>query len=531
MAQVQNFSEVRDRSMKGNLLPIEYSPNPYYADVEVWVKTPSNEKIMLSMMKGEEPRPQYVKEFSYSTFAGDDIANRATFTFIDEEWDYIEGLLAGHNNSGAYMYFNFGYTTPEGSPLRSPTYQCKVKSLSTSFGIDHVELRVETFSCILQGEGGEKEVNMSWGPETVCDWPEGRPNKEGTIVKGEPIPEGGRIYPKLGMTASQILQELAWKNSYWPDIEPTLEILVEDDLEGTEEVNKIFNQARQSDLNFIKNTLLPLCVSKTNKSGYTIAFSDFAAPNQTSEMPSPKETEHVMSVRPIAIGAKAKFEYVFMREKMSSVISFSAAVVSPLVIPLGAQEMAAASVNQVTDEKGASVQSDITTAEKEIMDRMTFLFDGSQNANVWTKSMIKPFYNAREAWAVSYQRFISMFNRQMTGVLVIVGHPPGKERESFLEGYGPMAGDVIRVLNPKPNGMLHYSSGLYYIKEMTHTITSGSFTTTMQLWKNTIREPEFGGEGTTPAHGETPPDLGGEGPQQQQPTATFVPAEARLPPG
>ena len=83
--------------------------------------------------------------------------------------------------------------------------------------------------------------------------------------------------------------------------------------------------------------------------------------------------------------------------------------------------------------------------------------------------------NARADW----QR---MFDHQLEGTIVVVGDTSLKPEQN------------IEVIVLMPNGTPHYTSGVYRVNKVTHTITPGKFETKMELMSNGIvNATEYGG--------------------------------------
>jgi hypothetical protein len=434
-------------------------------------------------------------------------ANRLNLTLVDPEWDFLEGLLAP-DFKGATMYFDFGYTSagtenPDSYPLRSPFYQVRVINITPSFEIDHVRLSVEALSAPIgskDGEGGQGSINFKWGPGSEATWNRGEENRTPDGLP-DPIaaPAGTPRLYREGLTIAQLVQEIAWKHNLIPVIKDTEPLLFTDQLEGSEEINKIWTQDHSSDLAFIKNALLPHANVKGRPlAGYTLRMSDDV---DMAAIQAGKPV-HKLLFYPMALDAPPKFEYVFMRGKDSAVVSFTPELDNWTMVGVGAAGSQTPSNDHVTGSRAISQFSNELTPEKKITDRATWTREGNQGVSKWYRAFPGAYRTHAQAYAFGNQRFTDMFNRQITATLVVQGHPPGPSGTAARGSFGPQVSDMIQVVVPKKDGTLHYTSGLYIVQDITHTISGGTFTTTLKLLKNALRSNEKNLIATAEAVGE-----------------------------
>jgi hypothetical protein len=468
--------------LSGGVEP-SYAPNPYYADVHLWIKSESEGTKDIQSVP-----PEVIQEFSY-THTIENAANQFSMTLIDTDWDVLEKRLLDARDM---IFFQFGYTNGS-PPLRSPIFCLGVQSIQPSFSIDHVQLKIEGLSAGVLNNGreaGAYEGAYTWGPGTKCHWGRGSPNTPEEIQV--PVDTGQyREYPK-GMTIAQIAQEIAWRSGLKPVIDATFDLLHTDLLEGTNQAQRTFVQTRSTDLAFLKHYLLPNCVrAKDRRGGFTLyikdALGDDVSMDAVADSPT-REPGWELHLHPRRYEDPAEFEFVYMRDQMSSVIDFTPELDIVTMLSLGAGEVGAPTTDQTTGMRTVPAASLLSDQDTVLMGRYAKLFGSGGwtrvgESNVWKpvssrigKSVIVPSRNFSQGRAQAKQRFIEMFDQSIVASMTVQGDPRLEPNK------------VARVLILKPDGDLHYTSGLYLMTEITHTISGGNYHCAIKLIKNAIDE-------------------------------------------
>lgn len=482
----------------------QYSPSPYHASVRLFLSGGSgNQSLNLTPIP-----PDKLVDFSYMMMGGPGLSggNEASFTLVDTEWEYLEGLLAP-DRLGTTLFFDFGYTTsgapfPSGIPLRSPWYQVTVHSVVPSFAIDHVRLSIRCLSPMISslgGEGGQNKVTMNWGPGTECTWDVGETNRDYVTRQPKPIDYPADRKYKEGMTVAQIVQEIAWKHRMIPFIEDTKVIPATDLLESTDPVAKTENQVRSSDLAFIKHCLLDKAMKKTDLDAtYTLSVTDMvpdvslAQSAQVTGKGSPGWELHFHPIRngekensTFSTESEGKYTYVFMRGQNSSVVEL-AIDISGLDAYIGGAAGCSASVtNMTTGGRSVHLLSNLTTPDKFVDDRAIQFRNGAETPSKYYQALYNGYLNSGHAYIAGRRRFIDMYNQVINATMTIQGHPPGNPNAPKATD-GPQPGDTVLIYIPLKDGTPHYASGYYRIQTQTHVIQGGQYLQTMTLMRNAM---------------------------------------------
>lgn len=390
------------------LTPPSYGQPDHLAFAWVWING-----VDVSLSSG---RPNYLVELDYSRIA-DRGGNRLTVCFFDIDYDYIEGLIT--KSPEHQIDFQYGYT--EG--LRSPKYCCKIINYKPIFTIDGVKIIIEALS---HGYSINEDPT-----QTKDEW------------------EGKRI--------DEIVNEICDKRGWDKDVDICKEILENDSLLSTELVQKRFKQGRMRDIQFILEVLAPHAVREEDKSGdYRVYFDD---------------AELKLHFHPPRLEDPPVRTFIYMRDKMSEVISFSPDISGAVIMGAGGGTAGMSFIHRQDGAVEEVLHNNQTTPEK------TVIGGSLTEEKIWenerySATVIGNCRDKEQADILVRDRWFRMFNLGFGGELQIHGDPR----------LNPF--DVIKVMVITRDGGIHYSSGLYQVINIQDNISGGTFTSNLKLIRN-----------------------------------------------
>lgn len=392
----------------------------------------------MSLDPGEVPNPHIA--FAWLTIAGvsvtvDDFTGRprhlesfhvrfgteqiGTFEFVlfDPLYDFIESLVA---QSHGQCTFQFGYTTG----ATSPVYSGFIMEYVPQFLMDGIRIHVKGMALGLNCH--KKIKTRAW--------------------KGKKI--------------SEIVTEIATDNGFKPVVDTTNKVEVQEDLDTTEQKDKIWQQ-HHTDLNFILTKLQRQAERASDgASGYVLYF-DY----EKSELHFHPPKNEEAPVR--------TFKW---REKMKDILSFephyNGGLLASLLWGSSSQAPSTDLTNTETQPNlksqtvggGGGPQTDPSkTKTEKPSSEVAFQSNGrdySVQPDQYFGLRAAKYWWYRYAWIAAF-----------TGTLNIVGNPLVKPFKKY------------DIQMQKPDGSLHWTSGLYWCNGIEHSINGGEYQTNLSLWR------------------------------------------------
>ena len=400
------------------LPPPTYCPNPVLA--YVWIRI--NGVDITIPTQG----PRKLTGFSYSRI-GDKGGNRATISFFDENWDEVENPIVS-SSTFPEITFRYGYT----DGLQSPDFTGLIYDYKPVFAIDGTKIVVEVISVGFQ-DGADRLKSRTW----------------------------------KGMDIHEIVAAIAREHSWNSEIDETRSILDNDGIESSLVEKKVFHQSNVRDLQFIITCLTPFAVRKTDKTAdYKVWLDDRT---NTLHFHPPRFEESEVAT------------FVFMRDRMSEVISFSPDMRGQLNLRLGAGVAGTPYLDSQTGQYGTVVHTNATTPEKTLLGG-PLTAAGKEIDEDFSVSDGRYVRDAFHADTASRDRFFDQFNSIFGATMVLQGNPT------------LLPHTVIRMIVIKRDGNLHYSSGLYKILDILDQIDPGNFTSTLNMIRNSYPAAGVGGD-------------------------------------
>ena len=398
-----------------------YTPQPNIGFVDFIVGG-----VSITLPDKSEGRPQRLQDFSYVRKAMN-CSNMFMIKVIDTEWIVVENLLVQGRTEVKFKY----YVNGPGGGLQSPMYHGLISNFTTNFAVDHCEISIEGYS--MGTEANEIKRCGSYKNKKI----------------------------------SEIVKEICDRNGWNCVIDETQSVKQYEGFTDTKIRNKVWTQNQVSDLQFIKETLLPYAVRDSDKvAGYKIFFDDKRDENG-------KITLHF---HPPRIENKVFKSYKFMRnDPYTPVISFAPEIPGHLKFMYGAGSVSSLTFDHITQDINKNTVNQQTTPEKTALSNKTIEQVVDQKCGVGKKSFTSAS-SASDGKKLSKQMFYSNFNALYKAEMVI--HLD--TRLSVM--------DVINIQVILPSGLPHYSSGNYLIMEITDSIPA--LTSTLQLFRNSSKEGE-----------------------------------------
>lgn len=436
--------------------PTRY-PNPYLAYAWVWIEDKSS-KSGWTEITMEQGRPQRLLQFEYHRIA-DAGANQVVVSVYDETWITVQDLIGTADQSR--MRFRFGYTEPGRSgrdPLVSPLYECSICDFTPTFRIDGVELKIEGITTAIVSEEGQKQKPVSATYKDANDVP---------------------------LDIHEIVKIVADRNGWDSIIERTEPVLTTgNELEQARLGKKEFVQTNQSDMDFLMQ-LVPYAqttvVKKDGEDKVVPGEGTFALYFDDIVVGDGGETRPVLHFHPWKKKDAPVKSYVFMRNKMSEIRSFSPQLNGTLLLKLGGPgEVKASYVDHQTGQVGIVTIHNQTTPNKVLL--------GGEITEAPPQNVVgevahvmatnKPLANEAMAVLRANNHWEKTYNACQSATLVVQGDPEIKPQTT------------IQVEVVLPNGTRHMSSGRWLILNVTDQIAGGDYTTHLDLVRNSMKASE-----------------------------------------
>lgn len=323
--------------------------------------------------------------------------------------------------------FQFGYTTGG----RSPMYQGYILEYIPQFLVDGIRIRLKGMSLAL---------NLHRQMKTRC-W------------------ENKKVH--------EIVTQIAKDNGFKAVVDDTSDVEYREDEDDTKLIDKRWQQT-STDLAFIMNKLLRQAERKKDKaSGYVLYFD--AEKNELHFHP-PKTEE-------------APVKTFIWRHRQTEVIEFCPHFQGNLLAALlfGGSSTnptmnltdTALKANLKSDTKGTG-KGNVTDPAKKQTEKAQSEIEFQEGGRTYS---VQPdeYFGEREAkhWWYRYA-WMAAF----TGSLKVVGDPTLKPFKKY------------EIIVAKPDGGLHWTSGLYWSCGITHDINDGAYETTLKLWRTSAKSGE-----------------------------------------
>lgn len=379
-------------------------------------------------------RPQRLTGFTY-TKRGTSAGNYVQLTVFDSEWTTVESAIT--SSKDAILKFQFGYTTG----VYSPVYEAIIINYKPTFTIDGVQLTIEAIS---KGFGEVAELQRS------RNFPEVTGNKE--------------------MEIHEIVKWIADERGWEIDFDETDTNTDNHNLELSGPERRHFIQHKMRDMQFIINVLSERAIRKKDGTAdYKVFFEDNA---------KPKLHFHPMRVDT----APVVRSFTFMRDKMSEVISFSPDLSAQALLKLGGGVSACPYINLQTGEYEDVIAKNENTPDKTTLGgNLTFSLNETDEYYSVVES--RPIRDGDDAQIAAMSRYMKMYMAMLRATLVIQGDPRMEPHT------------IIEVMVLMPNGKYHYSSGLWYVLDVTNNISGGQYTSSMELVRSGFKKTEPGIKG------------------------------------
>ncbi len=400
-----------------------FPPFPYYAFVDLKIQnfdfTPIPPEHLLSF------------DVSFKGDVGELGLGEGSFTVFDETALRIEHALwrAASDTSGAMLtcYFNFGYAETEHV---SPTYAYLITD----------------YDLTLKASGSELTVKMV---------------SQGMAAHGLPKTLAYNTHDE-DMTLVEIIEDIAEKSGWEIDEIQVLEDLVVDGDDNNGTPVKKYKEIRLDNISTTHgmiNKVLAICRGKDDdNTSVVMSFID--------------EGEGKVKVRVTSWGYDAATgdvvkEYSFPWDgQLGEVISFSPKFTGAMMFA-GAASIDCDAYDEDTMEPVAEEHDAFTVPGK-------YLIGGREVHITETDAYMIPNYSsgireelkrkANYLWEKS-----ELLSYEAT--MEILGDPYLKDR------------DLISIIVRTPSGLAHHTSGVYLIKALTHNISGGKWTTTLELFR------------------------------------------------
>ena len=314
---------------------------------------------------------------------------------------------------------------------------------------------------------------------------------KGSLCKAKPKSKAYRGTP------DQVVTQVASEEGYQlGTIEPCKPVkseeVIDDEVfnDSNDLKDKVFYRNNESAIDFIKSKVVPFAKSiNTGQADYKVYFDDSTDPPTLNFHPDDWESKERVMYN-LSLGVSGD----------SEVISFKPSMNEGLALVMGASEVTGATVDALRNEmfkvsydKSKDYMRPVTGDYTNVPPGYTCSIGGSSfsqdefekmSANLWAKGS-----------ASAYPAELS-----------VVGNPL-----ITLQS-------IISIIVLTPQGLPHYSSGIYLVTSVTDTIEGGSFTTNVALIRNGLQvgTDDSGGVNITASSPPTLPSGGGSGDSTNQ---------------
>lgn len=319
---------------------------------------------------------------------------------------------------------------------RSEKFRARISDYSLSFEGGGASLQVNGISKIVKSHGSGRSFTYK---------------KDGNPMKIHEI-----IY--------NIAEYEGWRIGIVEECKPVYNKEDTEEGESSEESEKTFVQKGESSTKFILNKLKEAAVSKdTGKSGYVLWFDD-------------KMDKTVINFSSPKYGEPNK-KYVYrMNAENPNIINFSPNFSGTLMLSQGAGEVESRYVDTLSNDlmytkRTEEDDKDFVKAERKKMDT-----EGYRNGII-TSSATEDEVNKK------LNSLRTRVSEAYGATLEILGDPELKVFETI----------IVIVLTSE--GYIHHTSGIYLVREIKDSIDSGSFTSTLELTRDTSKVGQVKAEG------------------------------------
>lgn len=391
-----------------SLTPPSYVDNPHLA--YLWVII-GDQQLTLD----PSGRPRWLVSFSFNRVTSRSGGSMLQIQIFDETWDTAEALL--RVAKGTPIKFQYGYT----SGVRSPMYTMNLIGAQPRLAIDGVEITIEAISSFVD---------------------------DADAVRSETY---------RGMDIHEVVQAIADRRGWQTDLDPCDPVFDHHDLESSLPSKVQWQQQSMRDMQFIAEILVPKATRRTDHmAGYTATFDDATG---------------TLHFHPPRLEQPEVKTYIFMRDPMSEVQSFTPDIPANLWLQAGAGSVGAPHIDLTTGEYRDLHVSDSTTPDKTILGG-TYTITDTPAPEQYSAATHSPAPNAGQARMAAADRYFGMWLGCIGGTMVVQGEPQRRPYE------------IIRIIVTTRDGRLHQTSGLYLIRDITDGISGGRFSSTFTLQRS-----------------------------------------------
>lgn len=426
------------------LSPPSYVETPHVAYVNFYIGG-------TNITKYPDGKPRSLQSFTYTNETND--TGTFSLQIVDPQWDFVDkAIIEAYDSKNVPVTFNFGYRDCGG--IHSRTYNGWLTNVTPSFYIDGLMLTIE-------GTGTLAELSL--------------------IKRSDSYPSKLRDGVDNFLRIDEIVSWIAKKHGFVPDVEPCKEIKVTDGLGATEPTQMRFIQNNMTDLQFIRNILIPLAVSeKTGESGYVLHVDD-----DTKRLVFKPEQKRLAPER----------TFIYMREAKSEVISFEVDYNGSFLSAMtGTEKVTVPYIDANTGEIGVVEKHSDNTPEKVYLSGFKVPFPLTTAMRIKDNTGListLPELNKAVAEARAMSRYFNAWNSMLVKAkLTIVGDDNDDIKRA----------KTCKVIVRKPDGKEHPVSGNWYIYGQVHEVSGGRWTTTLELQREGDRgvgEPVTVGQANT----------------------------------
>lgn len=254
---------------------------------------------------------------------------------------------------------------------------------------------------------------------------------------------------------SDLVKEIAEENNWKLEIVETDKIPIAK--EGKDTSNKFARPSGMTDLSFL--TFLASRAKSSKKTGRYITYVDYD-----------RNGKQVLHFHPsTAPESEVSRTYTIIHDSMGEVISFSPVINTAVYTHSGIQnlEVGFRDPNTLSSKVVATKPTDF---KGEVADEGRVLPPDGKPIQKFIPSVETT--EAETKLASTYSRLSSSV---LTASMQVMGDPHLK------------AGKRIKVIVKTPKGRDYFTSGIYRIEEIQHSVSSGTFTSTMKLQRNSAK--------------------------------------------
>ena len=418
-------------------------PNPYYAFIELEL---GDIKIY------SDTRNNLIKSLNYIRSASDECANEITLVMYDDTSLVVESELIklkmrmyGQDNKSTGSDsqvpnlkpndVNNGsneVTNPQSANNAITSFRVRygyVGGLATgwlSFMLDDYSMNFDANGSTLTIKGYSQSIASAAVQHT-------------TVRKGS-----------ISDIVRQIASEEGWYVGYIVDTAPVL------NEEGNE---KVFYQTAKTSPMFINDTLIPLAKSADKgNGGYVLNFDDEGSVATVNFYPATEPPASQVVCYDFTYG---------VGDKNQSVISFSPSYKGTELMTDGAGTLTSETMDKLSNSMYKSVINNRTEFNRSLT--------GTKSLYRYADSMLRPgipIGSVDEANKLATNMWFQNSKSMYTATMDIMGDP----RLGFF--------DNISIIVMNKYGQVHLSTGIYYVEQVTDTISGGEFTTSLDLYRN-----------------------------------------------